>query len=268
MSGISDKDREAFHDTGKTGTYSATYQSTNNSNVSTSSSSTSLSIAKVFLYMFIGLLITAAVAFGVGAIVSYFLIEEGNTEIGTPYLIALIVSAVLLFVDMLVINFVTLKGKHSILVPGIIYAVLVGVLFSMLTIVVDWRLIGMAFGITSLTFLVMSLISFFTKGNLSPILTVVFGLLIGAGLLALINWIFMLATGGVIEALYWIVTFAIFAVVMLVTIFDLWRIKKIAEAGAMNNNLTLYCAFNIYVDFINVFIRVLYFLLIIFAKRR
>ena len=262
MSDISSKDREAFHGNGNT----TTYQSTTSGVIT--SSNTVLSIAKVFLYMFAALLITAGVAFGVGALVYYKLVVTGDETIGTPYLIALIVSAVLLFVDMLVINFVTLKGKHSILVPGIIYAVLVGVLFSMLTIVVDWRLIGMAFGITSLIFLVMSLIAFLTKGNLSPILMVVFGLMIGAGLLALLNWIFMLATGTVFTALYWIVTFAIFAIIMLVAIYDLWRMKKIAEAGALNNNIALYCAFTMYVDFINIFIRILYFLIIIFGRRR
>lgn len=262
-SGISDSDREAFHD-GNNYNSNQSHQPKYAQNIS----GVSLSIAKVFLYMFIGLLITAGVAFGVGAFVYYQIVVNGNGEITTPYLIALIVSAILLFVDMLVINFVTIKGKHSILIPGIIYAILVGILFSMLTIVVDWKLIGMAFGVTALAFLVMSTIAFLSKGNMSPILIVVFGLLIGAGLLSLFNWIIMLTTGGMFESLYWIVSFAIFAVVMFITIFDLWRIKKIAEQGMMSNNLALYCAFVIYVDFINVFIRVLYFIILIVGKYR
>ena len=169
---------------------------------------------------------------------------------------------------MIIINVVVLRGKHSILVPGIIYAVLVGVLFSMLTIVVDWRIIGMAFGITAFAFLIMSLIAFISKGSLAPLWIVIIGLAIGVGVLSLFNWIVMLMTGSVFNALYWIVTFGIFALVIFITIFDLWRIKKIAENGAMSNNLALYCAFVMYTDFINVFIRILYFLLIIFGRRR
>ena len=138
----------------------------------------------------------------------------------------------------------------------------------MLALVIPWEIIGMAFGITALTFLVMSLIAFLTKGNMAPIVIVIIGLAIGAGTLALFNWIFALITGQVIETLYWIVEFAVFALILFVTIFDLWRIKKIAENGAMDNNIALYCAFVMYTDFINVFIRILYFLLIIFARKK
>ena len=262
---ITKSDREAFHG-------GQTYSQTAETQVRGTSNDTALSIAKVFLYMFGGLLITTLVAFGLGAVVSYNLLaastEEGTINITTPYLIALIASAVLLFIDMLVINFVTLKGKHSILVPAIIYATLVGVLFSFLTIVVDWRVLGMAFGITTFVFLLMSIIAFLSKGNMSPLLILGLGLLIGGGLLALFNWIFIIATGTSNNVLYWVITFVIFAAIMLITIFDIWRIKKIADAGAMNNNIALYCAFTMYVDFINIFIRILYFLLIILGKAK
>lgn len=263
---ITKSDREAFHGS------QSYYSQTEEKQVRGTSGDTALSIAKVFLYMFGALFITAAVAFGVGALVSYNLLtsttESGQIAVTTPYLIALIVSAILLFVDMLVINFVTLRGKHTILVPGIIYATLVGVLFSFLTIVVDWRILGMAFGITAFIFLLMSVIAFLSKGSMSPLLLLGFGLLIGSGLLALFNWIFILATGMPNSVLYWVVTFAIFAAIMLISIYDIWRIKKIAEAGAMNNNIALYCAFNIYVDFINIFIRILFFLLMILGKAK
>ena len=262
MVDISDRDRDAFHpEQPKTNT------------TQSQTSGTALSIAKVFLYMFAALVITAAVAFGIGALVYYFVIggadyETINEAALTTYFIVLIASAIGLLIDMLIINFVVLRGKHSVLVPGIIFAVLVGVLFSMLTIVVDWRLIGMAFGITSLTFLLMSLIAFLTKGNMSPLLIVIIGLGIGVGALALFNWIFMLITGTVFTVLYWIVSFGIFALILFITIFDLWRIKKIAENGGMTNNIALYCAFVMYTDFINIFIRILYFLIIIFGSRK
>lgn len=261
MVDISDRDRDAFH---------PEYQQSTVEQSQTSG--TVLNIGKVFLYMFIGLLITAVMAFGVGAIVAYSIGVNGSTEVAegvlVTYLIVLIVSAVALLVDMIIINFVVLRGRHSILVPGIIYAVLVGVLFSMLTILVDWRIIGMAFGITALAFLIMSSIAFLSKGSLAPLVIVIIGLGIGIGLLALFNWLFMIITGSAFNVLYWIITFGIFALVIFITIYDLWRIKKIAESGAMNNNLALYCAFVMYTDFINVFIRILYFLLIIFGKKR
>lgn len=259
---IEKNDREAFHGSGVANSSSASSTAV--------ASSSALSIAKVFLYMFFGLLITTVVAFGVGAIVYYNLQStidvSGEIELSQAYLIALIASAVALLIDVLVINFLMSKNK-SIIVPGIIYTVLIGVLFSMLVIVIDWRLLGMALGITALAFLLMGGIAFLSKGNLAPLLVMAIGLFVGAGLLALVNWIYMLATGLAIETIYWIVEFAIFAAIMFVTIFDLWNIKKIADAGAMTKNVSLYCAFRIYVDFINIFIRILYYLAIITGKK-
>ena len=233
--------------------------------VESKSSSGIVSFAKVFFYMFIGLAITTGVAFGVGYI---FLaaIKNGadSTVISNAYFGTMIGSAIALFVMMLVIQFVTLRGKHSILVPAIIYTVLMGVLLSSFTILLEgnYWLLGMAFGITSGIFLLMTLIAVLTKGNLSPLLMVGMGLMIGAGILALINWLIGSST------IYWIVSFALFAAIMFITIFDIWNIKKICEKGAMSNNLALYCAFTLYVDFVYILIRVLYFLIIIFGSKR
>ena len=260
MVDITERDRDAFH------THEAP-RSEGKKELS-SKSGTVLSIAKVFLYMFAGLFISTIVAFGVGAIMYYQVGVLENEGALPVYLGVIIGSAIALLIDMLIINFVVIRGRHSVLVPGIIYCILVGVLFSMLTLVVPWELIGMSFGITALVFLVMSLIAFLSKGNMSPIFIVIIGLAIGAGFLSLFNILFGLLTGTVIETLYWVVEFAIFALILFVTIFDLWRIKKIAENGGMDNNLALYCAFIMYTDFINVFIRILYFLLIIFARSK
>ena len=45
-------------------------------------------------------------------------------------------------------------------------------------------------------------------------------------------------------------------------------IKKITERGEMSTNLELYCAFTLYVDFIYILIRVIYFLLLIYGKSK
>ena len=82
--GISDSDREAFH-----GGNSYNNQSHQQPKYVQSFGGVALSIAKVFLYMFAGLLITAAVAFGVGALVYYLIVVQGNGEITVPYLAVL-----------------------------------------------------------------------------------------------------------------------------------------------------------------------------------
>jgi len=229
-------------------------------------SNTTLSIAKVFLYMFIGILITAVVAAGVGILLNG-LYQSDKSAYNNTIMGIMIGTAIALLIDVVIINFVTLKGNHTILVPGIIYCILVGLLFSTFILFIDPRIIGLAFGITCGVFLLMSLIGFLTKGNMSPLLIAAIGLFIGTGFIALFNWIYQLASGTGFNALNWIISFAIFAVLILVTIYDLWNIKKIAERGAMSRDITLYCAFSLYVDFINIFLRILYYLIIIFGRR-
>ena len=222
-----------------------------------------LSFAKVFLYMFIGLFITTVVAFAIGGAFYYALtqgvVPEFILQVGLGLTIG---SAITLFILMIIINVVTLRGKHSIVVPAVLYCVLMGVVLSWFTLLVDWRILGMAFGITSGIFLIMSLIALLTRGNLHPLWMMAMGLFIGAGILSLVNWLIGSNT------IAWIVTFAIFAAMMLITMFDIWNIKRICERGAMSNNLALYCAFTLYVDFIYILIRIIYFLIIIFGRNR
>ena len=222
-----------------------------------------LSFAKVFLYMFIGLFITTVVAFGIGGAFYYALTQGAVPEFIAQVGLGLTIgSAITLFILMIIINLVILRGKHSIVVPAVLYCVLMGVVLSWFTLLVDWRILGLAFGITSGIFLIMSLIALLTKGNLHPLWMMAMGLFIGAGILSLANWLIGSST------IYWIVTFAIFAAMMFVTMFDIWNIKRICERGAMSNNLALYCAFTLYVDFIYILIRIIYFLIIIFARNR
>lgn len=229
-----------------------------------------LSFAKVFGYMFMFLAITAAVAFGLGYVIyTSFVNTYGASynfrtggQIGPLYLGLIIGSAVGMIITSIIINVVVIKGKHSVLVPAIIYAVLVGVLFSTLTIFVDWKLMGIAFAITCGVFLIMALIASLSKANFSPLGFIALGLLLGVIPLALINLFFFN------ETIYWVVSFVIFAAIMFITMYDIWRIRKIADQGQMTRNLSLYCAFIMYTDFINIFIRILYYLMIIFGNKK
>ena len=95
------------------------------------------------------------------------------------------------------------------------------------------------------------------------------GLVTGALILSLVTWIEMLLLGEAMSyTLMWIVNFALFGAMMLITIVDMVRIKNIANSGGMNDNLSLYCAFTLYNDFIYIFVRVLYYILIIATKNK
>lgn len=234
-----------------------------------------LSFAKIFGYMFIGLAITAVISLGLGAFYRYILnidySTSGDAKFATTSVIILIVLLIASLIGILVLSFVVpfrvARGTKSVLVPMIIYVILMGIALSTLAIFVPWSLLGLTFGITSLVFGIMALTAILSKSRLNGLAIAAIGLFAGAGILALVLWI-MTLFGQFNEPLYWIIAFVTFAAVMLITIWDMARIKHIAEKGEMTNNVSLYCAYILYNDFIVIFLKILRFLLIIFAKSK
>ena len=233
-------------------------------------------LTKVFGMMFICLLITTVVAAGFGYGFQYLL---NTTAVDGVYneklLMGLFVTLGISIVALLVMSFVLpitfARGRHNIFVPLMIYVFLMGIMLSTFTFIFDWVILVESFGITSVIFGVMALLGYISKGRLAGIGFILIGLLIGAAALSLINW-GMMMFGYFNETnvrLYWIVSLLIFAFLMLVTLYDVYRIKKIAEAGAGNdNNLTYYCAYILYSDFIAILIRVIYYVAMISGRRR
>ena len=233
-------------------------------------------LTKVFGMMFICLLITTVVAAGFGYGFQYLL---NTTAVDGVYneklLMGLFVTLGISIVALLVMSFVLpitfARGRHNIFVPLMIYVVLMGLMLSTFTFIFDWVILVESFGITSVIFGVMALLGYISKGRLAGIGFILIGLLIGAAALSLINW-GMMMFGYFNETnvrLYWIVSLLIFAFLMLVTLYDVYRIKKIAEAGAGNdNNLTYYCAYILYSDFIAILIRVIYYVAMVSGRRR
>lgn len=238
-------------------------------------SSTAFSIAKVFGYMFVGLLITAAIALGLGAYFGAVLMKDAGTDVNTRLqatnaiilLVLLIISAIAIIVLSFVVPIVAIRNRHSVLVPAIIYSIFMGIMLSSLAVFIDWQILGITFGITALVFGLMALIGLLSKSRLNGLVIAGIGLFVGAGLLSLTLWILMLV-GVNVGPLYWLISLMTFAAVMLITIWDMARIKYIAEKGEMTKNVSLYCAYILYNDFIVIFLKILRFVLAIMGNRR
>ena len=234
------------------------------------------SLVKVFGYMFAGLLITTIVMFGLSAMIRFAFgygngfIEEDIPLDGNIPALTIIILLIASFGGLIALSFVLpammIKGKHSILVPAILYAVLMGVALSTLTIFVPWYLLGATFGITTAIFGILSLIAFLSRGRLNGLLIVGMGMLLGAGLISLFLWILTFYID--VTWLFWVVSLVMFVGMMLITMWDVRRIKAIAEQGEMTNNTSLYCAYILYNDFIHIFLRVLRILLLIVARTK
>lgn len=236
-------------------------------------SGTAFSLAKVFTYMFGGLLITSVIALALGYFISY-LFGISSTEDTETLLVGvvalLIISAIALIVMSFVVPIMAVRNRHSVLIPSIIYTILMGIMLSTITAFIPWYILGITFGITSLIFGLMALIALLSKSRLNGLAIAAIGLVVGAMFLSLILFILMI-TGvmtGELVGLYWAITLITFAAMMLITIWDMARIKRIAAQGEMSKNLSLYCAFILYNDFINILLRVLRIVLMIMAKSK
>lgn len=234
---------------------------------STNASITAKFTGKVFLYMFIALLITAVVAGSIGLVFRQAFPIDPNTgviidgefkpELAAPYLV-LLLSAFIAWIPVTIwINIVSFRGRGRLAVPFVIYSIIMGVVISSVTMFIQWYLVALAFGITSVAFFSMFLIGYCTKRDLSFLSIVALGILFGSAIISLTNVIWMLLFPATFLVWYWFVSFGVFAFTMLITIIDANMVRRVASSGVATNNMALMCAFHLYVDFIMIFLRVL-----------
>ena len=241
-------------------------------------SETTYSITKVFGYMFMWLAITTVITFGLAFLFNYLLgnatTDESKSDIFVAIIATTIVSGLAVIIMSIVTHFVLFKGKHSIAVPASIYASLMGVMMGAFAGIITyfyengWLLLGISFGITTLAFGLMTLIALLSKSRLNALPIIGFGLLFGLLLMSGVMFIIMIFFPSMYQWWYWVLTLGLLVVVMLTTIWDIRNVKTLAENGALNKNISMYVAFNLYVDFIYILLRVLLILLRLFGRGR
>ena len=247
-------------------------------------SANAVSYASVFIWLAVGLLISGAIAIAIPYI--FAKVTNGFTtnveSLNTTFIVLLVVSIVLMIPSEIVMA-VKAVGKNSVAmkIGYFVYVIAMGLLLSSLLLSVyiltydpsDANAIlnpqfiytvSMSFLISGGCFVIMGIIGKFTK-HMNAAIPVVLTAVIGAIIISIVN-IFLR-----VEMLYWIVDFVLFGVILLVTAIDMHNISKIIEKskGELDGtNLSIYCAYALYVDFINIFIRVIYYVLILTSKKK
>ena len=211
-------------------------------------------LSKVYGWMFLGLLITAGVAFGVAS--SPVLIET------------LLVNRVLFWIMLLApIGFVWyLASRVDTIAPTtaailfLVYAALVGVTSSVVLLIYTGASIVSAFVITSGMFGAMAVFGTFTKKSLAGVGQFMFMGLIGLIIASIVN-IFLLND---------VMSFVISVIGVIVftglTAYDAQRMKEMAVAlpDGRVGSYAVVGALSLYLDFINLF----FFILRLFGGRR
>ena len=207
---------------------------------------------KTFFWMFLGLLgsgILAWYTYSSGLFIDILLGDYFN---------------ILLIVELLVVLvFSLLFKKLPPIVVGIlyfVYSMINGVTLSVVFVVFELSSIIYLFAISALLFAVLGFIGYKTNKDLTswrPYLSV---FLIAGIVLSIVN-VFLLKNTTFELILDWLILASFFGI----TIYDINKIKLLQEDSSLNTDkIHIYCAMQLYLDFINIFLRILS----IFGKRR
>lgn len=201
--------------------------------------------SKVFLWLAVGLLLS----FGVGYYVSTQANMINNLYKGGSLVILWIVQLVVVIVlSMRIHKMNPLTAK----ILFLLYSILTGLTLSSIFIVYKLESIIIVFGETALLFGSFAAIGMFTKIDLTKFGTYLFMALVGIVLVSLVNVFLHNSMMDLIINCFAIIIFLGY------TAYDIQRIKQISY-GLEEDNAAIFGAFELYIDFINLFLRLLEF---------
>ena len=199
---------------------------------------------KTFFWMFLGLLGTAIVAWYTysSGLCFKLALSGGFAFVAIIELIAVLVFSLLF-------------KKLSPTVVGIlyfIYAFLNGVTLSSIFAIYDLTSIGLIFVVTSALFGILAFIGYKTNKDLSNWSTILFTTLFVGIIASIIN--LFVGNTMVDIALTWIMLILFFGI----TVYDMNKLKMLSQDPNLNQDkLYVYGAMELYLDFINIFLKLL-----------
>ncbi len=201
-------------------------------------------MGKTFLWMCIGLLVT----FATGLFVTYNETMRTNIETSALYIIFAVIELVLVFfLSLRVMKMKPTTAKCTFL----LYSVVSGLTFSSIFVYYELSSILFIFLITAALFALLAFIGYTTKIDLTKLGTYFLVGLFGVIIVSLIN-IFVGNT--MVDLVVSVICIALF---LGVTMYDVQKLKRLSDSGLPEENLAIYGALDLYLDFINIFIRLL-----------
>ena len=211
---------------------------------------------QVFFWMAMGLSLTGIVAGWMS--VNTSLVVAFSRNMGLFLMLTLIQLGIVFWLSSQILRLSLMAATTGFS----IYATLNGILFSSIFLIYTGASIASTFLVTAGMFAALSLYGFTTKQNLTTIGSFAFMGLIGIILASIVNW-FLKS-----EAFQWVITYAGVAVFVVLTAYDVQKLKRIHEQGFQSPELmkktALLGALTLYLDFINLFL----LLLRVFGRRK
>ncbi|MDE7350819.1 MAG: Bax inhibitor-1/YccA family protein [Muribaculaceae bacterium] len=203
---------------------------------------------RVYVRMFIGLLVSAFCALGVASSPAALSFVFGNAIMRWGILIAMFAMAILIPVRMMKMS------NGAVLGLFLLFSALMGTWLSAIFVVYRMTAIVATFFITAGTFGAMSVYGYFTKADLTKMGSFLTMALIGLFIAMIVN-IFMHSS-----TMSYIISIAGVLIFTGLTAWDTQQVKQLAAANldpALADKLATMGAMNLYLDFINLFLFIL-----------
>lgn len=201
--------------------------------------------ANVFLWMCIGLLVT----FGVGYLVSTNENMIANIYGGMTWLVLAIIEIV---VAIFLQARIQKLSPIAVTITYLLYTFLSGLTFSSIFIVYEVTSIIYIFLIASIVFLIFAFIGYVTKMDLTKIGTFLMMALLGLVICLIVNVFLNSDTFDIVLSCISLVIFIGY------TAYDIQIIKRLETSNMLHDrNIAIYGAFQLYLDFINIFLDLL-----------
>lgn len=210
---------------------------------------------RVYVRMFIGLLISAFVALGVASSQQAMMFFFGNKVVFWGMLIAMLVMAFVIPMRLMKMQ------SGTVMMLFFLFSALMGAWLAPIFYTYSGAVIAKTFFICSGTFGAMSVYGYFTKSNLDKMGSYLMMALFGLIILMIVNIFWNNGTMG------WIISIVGLLIFVGLTAYDTQQVKRLAAANLepqLADKLATMGAMNLYLDFINLFL----FLLRIFGGGR
>lgn len=208
-------------------------------------------LAKTFLWMFMGLLATAIVAVfcAMTGITETFALNGG-----------LAIACVLEIVTVLVFSLCFRKlSSGAVTVLFFLYSMISGITISTIFFVYELNSIVLAFFGTAGVFGTLAYMGYKTDRDISSMGTILMTGLIISIIVSIVNLFIM---NSILEV---VLNWVILAIFLGFTVYDMNKIKMLLASGTYDSEkVAIYGAMELYLDFINLFLRIL----AIFGRRR
>ena len=219
-------------------------------------------LSKVYVWMFIGLMLTAVASYAIMSSSSLQNVFYGNTAI----LFGLLIFQLILVI---VLSWAIKSLSPSVaMLIFIFYSVLSGITLTPVIWSYTEASVFVAFLIAAGMFIGMSLVGYFIKKDLSGVGRFLIMALIGLILASIVNMILYMISPTTASVMTFFLSIAGVLIFAGLTAYDTQKIKKIGASvdhgEPFTQNLVIVCALTLYLDFINMFL----YLLRLFGNRR